>query len=377
MNKKESPIVVAQIMGKWVGGGVESVIMNYYRHIDRSKIQFDFICDSDSTNIPYEEIESLGGKVILCPPYQKLPKYIRELKRIFKENKYKIVHSNINTLSVFPLYAAKRAGVPVRIAHSHSTIVNNRKEWKRNILKNILKHFSRLYATDYFACSEQAAISQFGKKTYNTGNIRIINNAIELEKFSFNQETRTIIRNKLNIKEDEIVVGHIGRFVETKNHKLIIEIFNKLYEENKKYKLMLIGQGPLEEDIKKRVKILNLEERVMFLGQKNDAFKYYQAMDAFLFPSLYEGLGMVMIEAQCSGLPCVASTEVPEIVKVSNKISFIDLDKPINEWIKNIENMKNSKRDADIKLIREKGFDIKLETKKLENEYISLIKTSR
>jgi len=129
MSEQDSPIRVAQIIGKWLGGGVESVVMNYYRHIDRSKIQFDFICDEDSTNIPYDEINSLGGKVILIPPYQKVIKYHNELKKVLKDGNYKIVHSHINTLSVFSLWAAKSAGVPVRIAHSHST--TNKKEKKR------------------------------------------------------------------------------------------------------------------------------------------------------------------------------------------------------------------------------------------------------
>ena len=152
MSKK--PIRIAHIMGKWVGGGVEAVVMNYYRHINREKVQFDFICDEDSTNIPYEEIESLGGKVIIIPPYQKLFKYIKKLTKVLKEGKYKIVHSHINTLSVFPLYCAKKAKVPVRIAHSHST--TNKKEWKKNLMKQVLKPFSKLFATDYFACSEYA-----------------------------------------------------------------------------------------------------------------------------------------------------------------------------------------------------------------------------
>lgn len=135
MSEQDSPIRIAQIIGKWLGGGVESVVMNYYRHIDRSKIQFDFICDEDSTNIPYDEINSLGGKVILIPPYQKVIKYHNELKKVLKDGNYKIVHSHINTLSVFSLWAAKSAGVPVRIAHSHST--TNKKEKKKNLLKSV------------------------------------------------------------------------------------------------------------------------------------------------------------------------------------------------------------------------------------------------
>ena len=139
------PKRIAQIVGKWVGGGVEAVIMNYYRNIDKSKIQFDFLCDSDSTNIPYEEIESLGGRVILIPPYQKPFKYHKELKRILKENKYEIVHSHISTMSLFSLFAAKCAGVKVRVAHSHST--TNKAEWKKNLMKQVLKQFSKVFAT--------------------------------------------------------------------------------------------------------------------------------------------------------------------------------------------------------------------------------------
>ena len=194
--KNNQPIVVAQIMGKWVGGGVEAVIMNYYRHIDRSKIQFDFICDEDSTNIPYEEIEKLGGHVILCPPYQKLFKYMKFLEKLFREKKYRIVHSNINTLSVFPLRAAKKAGVKVRIAHSHST--SNPKEWKKNLLKNTLRPFSKKYATDYFACGELAGRYLFGNKTFDSGKVKIVHNAIDVEKFKFDPEAQETAHRNWN-----------------------------------------------------------------------------------------------------------------------------------------------------------------------------------
>ena len=188
MNIEDKPIRIAIIIGKWVGGGVESVIMNYYRHIDRNIIQFDFICDEDSTYIPYEEIEKLGGKVIIVPPYQKVFKYIKELKRIFKQNNYKIVHSNINTLSVFPLYAAKKVSVPIRIAHSHST--TNKAEWKKNLLKQALKPFSKVYANTYFACTEHAGRWLFGNKTYEQGKVLIINNGIDVDSYSFNEKMR-------------------------------------------------------------------------------------------------------------------------------------------------------------------------------------------
>lgn len=188
MSEQDSPIRVAQIIGKWLGGGVESVVMNYYRHIDRSKIQFDFICDEDSTNIPYDEINSLGGKVILIPPYQKVIKYHNELKKVLKDGNYKIVHSHINTLSVFSLWAAKSAGVPVRIAHSHST--TNKKEKKKNLMKQVLKHFSKVFATDYMCCSELAGRWLFGDKEYDRGNVYLLNNAIDLDKFKYDENIR-------------------------------------------------------------------------------------------------------------------------------------------------------------------------------------------
>lgn len=366
------PIRVAQIIGKWVGGGVESVIMNYYRHIDKSKIQFDFICDSDSTDIPYEEIESLGGRVILVPPYQKLPKYLKELKRVFKENSYKIVHSNINSLSVFPLYAAKRAKVPIRIAHSHST--TNKVEWKKNLLKSLLKPFSKTFANTYFACTEHAGRWLFGNKTFDAGKVLVINNGIDVEAYTFNEKIRKEKRDELRLKDSDIVVGHIGRFMKQKNHEFLIYIFNKLHEENKNYKLVLIGQGPLQDEIEQKVKALGIEDSVMFLGQKKDANNYYQAFDIFLFPSLYEGLGMVFVEAQASALPSFASTEVPEIARVSNKAKFISLSEPLEIWTRSIKEADIKERIVDTKRIKEAGFDIVTEAKKLESIYLTKMK---
>jgi len=370
MEDKIEPIRIAHIIGKYVGGGVEAVVMNYYRHIDRNKIQFDFICDEDSTNIPYEEIEKLCGKVILIPPYQKIFKYQKELRKVLKEGKYKIVHSHINTLSVFPLYAAKKAGVPVRIAHSHST--SNKKEWKKNIIKNILRPFSKVFATDYFACTEHAGRWLFGNKTYDNGDVFILNNAIDIDKYRFNEEIRNAKRRELKISDDDIVIGHIGRFVEQKNHDFLIDIFNEVHKENINYKLLLIGQGPLKNNIKEKVKKLNLEECVQFLGQRDDTSELYQAFDLFLFPSLYEGLGMVMIEAQCSGLPCIASTEVPKNAEVIENVSLIELDQSLEFWKNIIKNLSSKERILDVEGIRKAGYDINEESKKIEIKYQSL-----
>ena len=375
MKKNETqPIRIAQIIGKYVGGGVEAVVMNYYRNIDKTKVQFDFICDEDSTNIPYEEIEKMGGKVILIPPYQKAFKYHKELKRVLKEGNYQIVHSHINTLSVFSLFAAWAAKVPIRIAHSHSVIINNMLEFKRNILKNILKHFSKIFSTNYFACSESAGISQFEKKVFLNKKVEIINNAVDLEKYKYNENIRKKIRKKYNIDDNTFVIGHVGRFVETKNHDFIVEIFKRFHEKNSNCILLLVGHGPTENKIRNKISELGLENSVVFLGQIENVNEIYQAMDLFLFPSLYEGLGMVLIEAQVSGLPCVASTNVPRIAKLVDNVEFVDLKSDVIKWVDAMLLTSNSTTRKDNSLIiKNCGYDIKEEARVLMDKYNTLL----
>ena len=368
MKSKKEPIRIAQIMGKWVGGGVEAVVMNYYRHIDRNKIQFDFICDDDSTCIPKEEIESLGGKVILIPPYQKVFKYHKKLKRVLKEGQYKIVHSHINALSVFSLCAAKSAKIPVRIAHSHST--SNKKEWKKTLLKNMLRPFSKLFATDYFCCSELAGRWLFGNKTYAQGKVYLLNNAIDVDKFKYNEKVRKTKRKELNIKDKDLVIGHIGRFVKQKNHEFLIDIFNEIHKQNKNTVLLLAGEGPLKEEIQEKVKSLGLEKSVQFLGQRNDANELYQAMDAFVLPSLYEGLPVVGVEAQASGLPCFFSTDMTKETKVLDESIFIELVYTPKKWADTIlRALKETKRTNTSKEITDNNFNIAVEAEKLEQQY--------
>lgn len=361
----KNTIRIAQIMGKWLGGGVEAVVMNYYRNIDRTKIQFDFICDSDSTNIPYDEIKKLGGKVILIPPYQKVFKYHKKLKQVLKEGNYKIVHSHINTLSVFSLFAAKCAGVPVRIAHSHST--TNKKEWKKNLMKQALRPFSKKYATDYFACTEHAGRWLFGDRTFEQGKVYILNNAIDLDKYKYNQKIRKNIRKELGINDDTLVIGHIGRFVAQKNHTFLIDIFNELHKKKKNSILLLIGQGPLMDEIKEKVEMLGISDSVKFLGQRGDVDELYNVMDLFLFPSLYEGLGMVLIEAQANGLPCIASTEVPKIADISNNVQFYDLNDSIDIWLKNYDTNRFEF------ICKNCIYNIKKEARKLEKYYLGVL----
>ena len=369
--ENEKIIRVAHIIGKWIGGGVEAVVMNYYRNIDRSKIQFDFFCDEDSTDIPFNEIQALGGKVILIPPYQNIFKYNKILKIELEKGEYKIIHSHINALSVFPLRIAKKSGIQIRIAHSHST--TNNIEWKKNIIKSLLKPFSKIYATDFFACTEHAGKWLFGKSAYKKNIIFILNNAIDIKNYKFDSEKRKQFREKNNINSDTFVIGHAGRFVTQKNHEFLIDIFDKLYKKNKNSLLILVGQGPLQGKIKEKINNLKLEDKVLFLNQRNDLNELYSAFDLFLFPSLYEGLGMVIIEAQTSGCPCLVSTEVPRDVKLTDLVKFEDLNSNVDIWSYDIMSLKkDSDREKYEKIMSKTQYNIITEAKKLENKYIEL-----
>lgn len=369
--KKEEKIRVAHIMGKWIGGGVEAVVMNYYRHINREKIQFDFICDADSTNIPYKEIESLGGKVILIPPYQKPFSYHFQLKKVLKEENYKIVHSHISTMSLFSLFAAMCAKVPVRIVHSHST--TNKAEVVKNIMKQILKPFSKVFATNYICCSELAGRWLFGNRSYDKGHVFLLNNAIELEKFKYDAKIRKRKRKELKISDSTLVLGHIGRFVDQKNHSFLIDIFNEIHKKESNSILLLVGQGPLEEKIKNKVATLGLTDSVKFLGQRSDASELYQAFDVFVLPSLYEGLPVVGVEAQVAGLLCFLSDEMTKETKALDMTRFMSLSNLPSEWANEILNSVNEYRRQDTRdEVSKYGFNIDMEVKKLEEYYLKL-----
>jgi glycosyltransferase EpsF len=352
-------------MGKMAGGGVESVVMNYYRHIDRKKVQFDFIVDADSTDIPRQEIKKLGGKVIIVPPYQKLPKHMKKLETIFRENKYRIVHSHVNTLSIFPLRAAKKAGVPVRIAHSHSTA--GKGEWKRNIMKYALRPFSKVYPTHYFACGEYSGRWLFGDKTFDRGLVTVIPNAIDKEKFKFDDKQRIKKRKELDIKRDQFVIGHVGRFMSQKNHDFLIDIFSNVLEKRPKSVLLLIGDGPLRSAIEQKVSGLGLRGDVRFLGARNDVEELLNAMDIFVLPSLYEGLPVVAVEAQASGVKCLLSDQVTSEADISSATEFLPINNP-KVWSDKLTKTSMSKRH---KLKQESYlFDINTQSKSLENIYI-------
>lgn len=351
------PIRIAQMLMEMNYGGIETVIMNYYRHIDRSKFQFDFIV-LEGSQLPFkDEIESLGGRIYVVPHYKHLIAFEKAIIKIFKENKYQIVHSNMNALSVFSLYGAKKAGVPIRISHNHST--SEKGETKKNIVKNLLKPFSKIYPTELFACSRYAGEWLYGKNAKFT----VINNAIELDRFKFNQEVRNHVRKELGI-EDKFVVGHIGRFCYQKNHDLLIDIFKEVHERNPLSVLLLVGNGELQEEIQTKVNDLGLTDSVKFLGTYKDTSKLYQAMDVFCLPSLYEGLPVVSVEAQASGLSCVLANSVPVDARMLDSTVIVDKYADAKDYADKILNIPEVDRAKGIEEVREAGFDIDKEARK-------------
>ncbi len=368
----EKPIRVAQVIGMAVNGGTESFWMNYYRHIDRNKVQFDFLVESTSKIIDKKTIESLGGRVVIIPSYKNPFKYVKTLTKIFKKNQYDIVHSNMNALSVFTLKAAKKAGIKIRIAHSHAT--TSKKEILRNIAKQILKKFSKKYATSYFAVSDVAARWLFGDKTVNNGEVHILN-SFDVSKYVFDLESRNEIRDKLNIRDDEIAIGNIGRMVQTKNQEFLIKLFFELNKTHPNYKLVFGGEGPLKDGLFNLAKKLDIDKKVIFYGVDENIEKLYSALDLYVFPSLYEGLGLTLLEAQASGLPCLASTGVSKETKILDDVVYLDLNEGISFWIKNIENLlsKSIDRKQCGKICLSSSFSIDSSAKELVKIYFDLL----
>lgn len=354
---------VLQVVTYMGRGGLETMLMNYYRNIDREKVQFDFLVHRDFIADYDAEIEQLGGKIYRLPrlnPFSKA--YLSALNQFFKEHKeYSIVHSHLDCMSAVPLKYAKKNGVPVRIAHAHNS---NQTKDKNYPLKLLFKRRIVKYATYLFACGEAA-----GKWMFGTDKIRVINNAIDTQDYLYKEERRLDIRDKLNIKDDEKVIGHVGRFAVPKNHSFIIELFAEILKDDINYKLLLIGDGELRKDIEKKAKELGIYEKILFLGLREDVADLLQAMDVFCFPSLYEGLPVSIIEAQAAGLPCLISDKVPIACKITDLVTQISLDAEKKVWVEEIKKAVKCERRNMYKEICEANYDIKENAKKLQRFY--------
>lgn len=354
-------------------GGTEAFIMNYYKYIDHEKIQIDFIYQGYEDGVYDKVLLDNGSRIYHVPFKSRHPiRFSSEVKRILKEGKYQVIHSQMDAMGCWPLAIAKSIGVPMRIAHSHNTKHQTNNPIKL-FLNDTAKIFLRKYATDYYACGYDAGVFMFGKKLMAQNKVQIIHNAIELDKYAFSRPERDKIRSEFGIK-NEYVIGHVGQFREQKNHKKIIEIFSEIVKTDSNVKLMLVGDGPLKSDIYKMVEKRNILDKVIFTGARNDVCDLINAFDVFLFPSLFEGLGIVAIEAQANGLPAVVSDVVPDEALITDIIMKVELNAEPSVWKEAVyKALKSGRKNEKEKLI-DAGYDILTEAKKLEEKYLNKIK---
>ena len=353
---------VATHMGR---GGLESMIMNYYRHIDRDKVQFDFLVHRQERAAFDDEIEALGGKIYRLPrlvPWSK--SYLSALNRFFDEHpEYKVVHVHQDCLSSVILKVAAQHNVPVRVAHSHNASQDKNLKYPIKLwYKRSIPH----YATDLFACGRNAGDWMFGGAPY-----RMLNNAIDVAAYRCDAAKRAAVRHRLGFT-DELVIGHVGRFNPQKNHPFLLEIFSALLKKEPSAVLLLVGGGEDLPKIQAKAQTLGIAENIRFLGVRSDVADLMQAMDVFVFPSLYEGLPVTMVEAQASGLPCLISDKVPEeCIITEGLVDVMPLSASADAWAEKVLEKRRCPRTDHSEEVAAHGFDIKAEALKLQEFYLS------
>lgn len=353
-----------------MNSGVMSVIMNYYRHIDNNLVQFDFLyflASKFGIKTYEDEIVSYGGKVYFINDLKRIFDFNNRLNQILQKNDYKTVQIHDPFVTVFIYKTLRKNGIKNIIVHSHAT------KWSDKTLNGIRNRILCMNLNKYmdykFACSKAAGDFLYGNKQ----DYIVMNNAIELEKYRFNRNTRNVVRKRLGIS-DNLVFGHVGNFCKQKNHLFLIRIFKRIKEKNSHAILLLIGEGPLRENIELKVQEYGLENSVFFLGKRIDVEDFYQAMDCFILPSLYEGLPMVGVEAQCAGLPILFSDTITREIATDDS-AFMSLNESDEKWAKKALELctHDINRVAGIKKLSEMGFDIEKEAKKIQNVYLNLI----
>ncbi|RLL42757.1 glycosyltransferase family 1 protein [Oceanobacillus piezotolerans] len=357
-------IRVLQVVTIMNRGGLETMLMNYYRHIDRDKIQFDFMVHRDQRGDYDDEIERLGGRIYRMPPIRpgNYQRYFKELDDFFAHHKYQVVHSHINENSSFVLRAAKKAGISCRIAHSHLSDLSLDYKIPFRLYARFLM---RKNPTSYFACSKKAGEWLFGNHIHER--LTVLNNAVDVNEFTPNDDIRVKLRKELNI-EDKFVIGHVGRFNKQKNHSFLLEIFKEVVKRNPHAVLVLAGDGDLRRSIEEKVFELGLKTNVIFLGVRSNIHEFMQAFDIFLFPSLFEGLPVVLIEAQAAGLTCVVSNTITDEVDKTGKLQFVSLNETPEKWADIILNTTYEHTNTS-KMLEESGYDISTSVRWLSNYY--------
>lgn len=352
-------------------GGAETMMMNLYRHIDRSVVQFDFL-----TGKPGEfddEIRSLGGVVHRVPYISEAGPlgYLRGLDRFFAANRqYRVIHAHMDRMSGFVLRAARRAGIPVRIAHSHNTSSEGGAAAK--LFKRIAGSFIEPNASARFACSERAAEWLFRGKA---GESRILKNGIDCAQYAFDARKRRAAREELGLAEGQLAVGHVGRFNRQKNHMFLLDIFGEVIRRRPDAVLLLCGDGTLREETARRADALGIAGSVRFLGVRPDVHRLLQAMDVLAFPSLHEGLPVTLVEAQAAGLPCIVSDAVTAETDLGlGLLRFISLKRPAGDWAEHVIASSVVRAVAADEQLRTRGYDARENAAWLESFYRGCIR---
>lgn len=364
------PIRILECVNCMDRAGLETMLMNYYRAIDRSVIQFDFLTHRPNNGEYDDEIKSLGGRIYHAPRLypQNYIKYAHWMSDFFATHYYPVVHSHIDAMSTFPLAAAKRAGVPIRIAHSHNEAID--KDFKY-IPKQISRKLLPRFATHFWACSEQAGLFLFGRKY--KGKIKVVHNAIDLSRYAFNSVTRQTVRRQLGLVPGEIAIGHVGRLAPVKNQEFLIRLADVLSKSGVRFQMFFVGEGEMKDTLIRDIATHGLESKIHLLGLRDDVANLMQAFDVLAFPSLHEGIPVTLIEAQAAGLPILASDRVSSDAIISPNAWRLSLSDPLQQWMKMIVNAVEAGRSSDsIRLLTDAGYDIHESARKLQEAYLSL-----
>lgn len=364
-------IRILQVMGGLNRGGAETMVMNLYKSLDRKEIQFDFITHSKTRDDYFDEIKKMGGKIYVFPKFKgyNLISYRKTWKDFFNLHpEYKLLHSHLRSFASIYLPIAKKHGLKT-IIHSHST--SNGKGAK-SIIKKVLQLPLSRQADYLFSCSMEAGKWLFGDEAICKDNFYIVNNSIDVNNYRYNEKIRNRYRKILNI-ENKIVYGHIGRLSEPKNHMFLLDIFKKIYEINKDSVLVLVGEGDYREKIETKIFESNLSKNVIMLGSRNDVSRILQAVDVFLFPSLWEGLPVSVVEAQAAGLPCLVSNRVTREVALSPCIKYLPIDKGVDIWVKEALSTYGDRNEDYSDLIIKSGYDIKSTSKWISSFYEKIL----
>ncbi|MBW4506551.1 MAG: glycosyltransferase family 1 protein [Scytonematopsis contorta HA4267-MV1] len=374
-------IRILQVVGLMDMGGLETWLVNVLRNINRQKFQIDFLVETTKTCAYDKEVLALGSKIIPClHPSQPLL-YGRNFKRLYRQHgPYDIIHSHIHNYSGYILRLAKEVGIPIRISHSHNdtSSLKVKTGLYRNLYLMLTEHWIKQYATVGLACSSRAADSLYGRNWRNDPRFFIHHCGIDLSKWNLETDAATI-RREMGIAEDAFVLGHVGRFAEQKNHSFLIDILTEVVKRKPKTQLLLVGDGHLLPDIEKKVYEADLTEHVVFAGLRSNVHQIMQgAMDAFVFPSLYEGLPLVLMEAQASGLPCIFSDVISEEANIIQPlVNTISLAQPASYWAEVILDVANTKSKIlsteSLSIAKESSFNIEKSVQGLESLYCSSV----